>query len=567
MADNQAKAAAAKELGNAAFAQKNYADAIKHFTEGIALDPTNHVLYSNRSACHASSTPPNWQAALEDAKKVVELNAQWGKGYSRLGAALHGMGKLPEALDAYSAGLKVDPGNAMLEQGAREVQAEMSRQGTSRLGQLFQGDVLAMVRANPKLAPYADQPDFVAKVEEMKRNPQSLAQHLADPRVTELLSAMLGVDINAAAAGAGAGAGSRPAHQAPPQESTPPPKPQAKKEPPPPADPTEGMTPEQKEAFELKEAGNALYKQKKFAEAEEKYTAAVAKDETNLVYHNNLAACHFEMGRFEDCVADCQRAIDIGREHFADFTLMAKAKARLGNAYMKLDRYAEAVRAYEDSLADNRTAPVLKALQEAEKKKKLKDDADYVNPEIAMEEKNKGNEYFKADKVPEAIKHYTEAMRRNPSDHILYSNRAACYLKLGEYGLALRDCDKCIEMSPDFAKAYTRKGHALYFMKDYNKALAAYDEGLKRDPKNEELAQSIQRTIQAVQRMQQGGDKEATARAMEDPEIQHILMDPAMRTVLDEMKSNPAAAQAYMSDPVVMAKLTKLINAGIIRVG
>jgi tetratricopeptide (TPR) repeat protein len=42
-----------KAKGNAAFAAKNYDEAIDFFSQGIALDASNHVLYSNRSACYA----------------------------------------------------------------------------------------------------------------------------------------------------------------------------------------------------------------------------------------------------------------------------------------------------------------------------------------------------------------------------------------------------------------------------------------------------------------------------------------------------------------------------------
>lgn len=38
--------------------------------------------------------------------------------------------------------------------------------------------------------------------------------------------------------------------------------------------------------------------------------------------------------------------------------------------------------------------------------------------------------------------------------------------------------------------------------------------------------------------------------AMADPEIQRILMDPAVNQVLKEMSENPQAAQKALDDPV-----------------
>lgn len=50
------------------------------------------MLYSNRSGAYASKK--DFDKALEDANKTVEIKPDWAKGWGRKGAALHGTGDL-----------------------------------------------------------------------------------------------------------------------------------------------------------------------------------------------------------------------------------------------------------------------------------------------------------------------------------------------------------------------------------------------------------------------------------------------------------------------------------------
>ena len=219
---------------------------------------------------------------------------------------------------------------------------------------------------------------------------------------------------------------------------------------------------------------------------------------------------------------------------------------------------------------EQRTADTLKRKDDAEreiKDRKVKAYLDPAKAEIAREE---GNELFKQQKYPEAVERYTEAIKRDPEDHRVYSNRAACYTKLTAFNEALKDAEKCIALKPDFPKGYTRKGHVEFFTKQYDKALETYQLGLSKDPANEELKDGLRRTMIEIQKGQTGQVDEAEMkqrqeRAMQDPEIQNILSDPVMRQVLNDMSTDPKAAAEHQKNPMVMAKIQKLINAGIVQ--
>mmetsp|Transcript_28773 Transcript_28773/g.112201 ORF Transcript_28773/g.112201 Transcript_28773/m.112201 type:complete len:260 (+) Transcript_28773:521-1300(+) len=163
---------------------------------------------------------------------------------------------------------------------------------------------------------------------------------------------------------------------------------------------------------------------------------------------------------------------------------------------------------------------------------------------------------------------YTEAIRRNPDDPAPYSNRAAAYMKLGEFPFALRDCEKCLELDPKYTKAYSRKGSIHFFMKEYHKSLEAYKTALEMDPNNRDLRMDYQRVMATIQQTANSDevDEEQVKKAMADPEIQKILSDPGVTQVLKEMSEKPEYAQKALEDPVMADKIKKLIAAGVVRV-
>jgi len=100
----------------------------------------------------------------------------------------------------------------------------------------------------------------------------------------------------------------------------------------------------------------------------------------------------------------------------------------------------------------------------------------------ATQLKEEGNNYVKSKEYGQAIDAYTRAIKLEPYNHVLYSNRSAAYLNKGDAESALADGLKCTQLNKSWPKGYSRHAAALHSLERYDEAITIYNKGLSICP-------------------------------------------------------------------------------------
>ena len=127
----QMDADSCKTEGNAAMAEQDYVNAMKWYSQAIALSPRDGALFSNRSFAFLRLGLTS--RALADADEAVRRRPEWNKGHFRRAECLKQAGLHAEAHAAYATAARLDPADAHVQKACVEAQARHASQMLSAM--------------------------------------------------------------------------------------------------------------------------------------------------------------------------------------------------------------------------------------------------------------------------------------------------------------------------------------------------------------------------------------------------------------------------------------------------
>ncbi len=90
---------------------------------------------------------------------------------------------------------------------------------------------------------------------------------------------------------------------------------------------------------------------------------------------------------------------------------------------------------------------------------------------VVLKLKEEGNKLFKEGNFAKAREKYTEALKHDSSNSVIYSNRSLTSIKMKDYELALTDATESIKHNPKWSKGFLRKVVALQGLNRHREVL------------------------------------------------------------------------------------------------
>jgi tetratricopeptide (TPR) repeat protein len=181
---------------------------------------------------------------------------------------------------------------------------------------------------------------------------------------------------------------------------------------------------------------------------------------------------------WEMAIADFTEAIRLNPALSAAYLLRGRAAyASVSDVYNIAENFAH-VRAYFPSgrqLSGEQTRAYDRAIADFTEALRL----DGNNAVIYL---NRGEAYAQKADYDKAIADFTQAIRHNPNYARAYISRGLAYNYKGDPDRAIADYNQAIKVDPNDAAAYNNRGNAYYKKGDYDRAIADFTQAIRLDP-------------------------------------------------------------------------------------
>jgi serine/threonine protein kinase/tetratricopeptide (TPR) repeat protein len=173
---------------------------------------------------------------------------------------------------------------------------------------------------------------------------------------------------------------------------------------------------------------------------------ALSEDQPEI--HLALGSVYRSSGRTAEAIVELRRALELAPNS-------DEAYRRLATAYLAGGRSDEAIQAYQ------------KAVE--------------LNPYYWVNHNVLGNAYYQLAEYGKAAESYRRVIELDPNNPYAYNNLGAVLVQSGKFREAVEPLQKSLQFSAD-GQAYSNLGIAYFYLKQYDKAIPAYEKAVQLVP-------------------------------------------------------------------------------------
>jgi len=239
-------------------------------------------------------------------------------------------------------------------------------------------------------------------------------------------------------------------------------------------------------------------------------------------------------------VALASRSLKVARAECLAYLGRYAEAQEIANDLLRLDNmnadaiYVRGLCLYYEDNVDKAFTHFQHVLRLAPDHQKAKDV--YKKARVLKQKKDEGNEAFKAGKLQEAHKLYSEALEIDPlnksTNAKLYFNRATVVAKLKRLEDSIKDCSSALDLDPKYLKALLRRAKSHLDLEQFEEAVHDYEAAHRMDRSNCQVRQNLH---QAKVRLKQSKRKDyykilGVERGANDDEIKKAYKKRALAT-------------------------------------